>query len=253
MDLTNGVVLDKVTGRPEGHPSRVDPKPGPGLAWSWVHPDIDLEAELARAPAHIQASLNRAATPLGRGVRAGGNTWQEILYRSTADSTQVLNTTTESDMLTAVDVPVLPAKYLYTGRYLKMTLFGRISTVVTTPGTVTFRLRYGTLAAGTVLVVSKAQRPKVTVSTNMAAWVEFHLIQRADFSAASPALAYGLNTLANTIGDAQAAQESIWPDTPAAVNIDTTANTALRPTIQFSVATATTAWTTHAAKLENLN
>jgi hypothetical protein len=148
---------------------------------------------------------------------------------------------------------VLPAKYLYTGRYLKFTLFGRISTVVTTPGTVIFRLRYGTLAAGTILVASKAQRPKTTVSTNMAAWVEFHMIQRGDFSAASPTFAYGMNQLANTIGDAQAAQETIWPDAPAAVNIDSTANTALRPTIQFSVATATTSWTTHVAKLESLN
>jgi hypothetical protein len=251
MNLSNGLLLDPRTGRPEGHPSHVEDREG--LVWSWAHPDIDLEETLQGAPSHVLESLDKARTPLGRGVRAGGNTWEEVLYRSTADSTAVTNTTTEGDMLTAVDVPVLPAKYLYAGRLVKFTLFGRVSTVVTTPGTITFRLRYGTLAAGTVVLLSKAQRPKTTVSTTMAALVEMTLISRGDFSAAAPTLAWGQNALANTIGDAQAVQESLWPDTPAAVNIDSTASAALRPTIQFSVATATTSWTTHAAFLESKN
>jgi hypothetical protein len=249
--MATGVLLNPSTGRPEGHPSHVEDKPG--LVWSWAHPDIDLEETLQHAPAHVLEGLDKARTPLGRGLRAGGNTWEEILYRSTADSTAVTNVTTESDMLTAVDVPVLPAKYMYPGRLLKFTLIGRVSTVVTTPGTITFRLRYGTLAAGTVLVVSKAQRPKVTVSTNMIGRVEMSVISRADFSAAAAQFAWGECLLANTIGDAQAAQENVWPDTPATVNVDSTASAALRPTIQFSVSTATTSWTTHVAFVESRN
>lgn len=246
--MSRGVLLNAV-GRPVGHPSEVSDKPG--IVWGWAHPDIDLDAALALAPAHILDSLERARQRPG--IRAGGNTWEEVLYRSTADSTLVQNVTSESDMLTAVDVPVLPAKYMYPGRLLKFTLIGRVSTVVTTPGTITFRLRYGTLAAGTVLVTSKAQRPKVTVSTNMIGRVEMSVISRGDFSGAAPQFAWGECMLANTIGDAAAAQENVWPDAPAPVNIDSTATAALRPTIQFSVLTATTAWTTHVAFLESRN
>lgn len=246
----DGVLLDPRTGRPDGSCPVVEE--GPGMIYNWVNPNFDQELELHRAPEHVKANLKRSAEVGSYGPRASNNSWQETIFRTIADSTQVLNSSSEANMITDAEVPVLPAKFLVPGRFLKFSLFGRTSTVVTTPGTITFRLRLGTLAAGTILVASKAQRPKTTVSANMAAYIEMFCVCRTE-GASGSVFAYGTNQLGNTIGDAAAAQEAVWPDTPAAVTVDTTLAVALRPTIQHSVATATTAWTTHVAKLESLN
>jgi hypothetical protein len=54
MNLSNGLLLDPRTGRPEGHPSHVEDREG--LVWSWAHPDIDLEETLQGAPSHVLES-----------------------------------------------------------------------------------------------------------------------------------------------------------------------------------------------------
>lgn len=244
----NGVLLDPRTGRPEGPVV----EEGRGVVYNWINPDFDQEREIHRAPEHVKANLAKSAALGNRAPRASSNSWEEMIYRTVADSTAVTNVSTEQNMLTDADVPVLPAKFLTPGKVMRWCIFGRSSTVVTTPGTIIFRLRWGTLAAGTIMVASKAQRPKTTVSTNMAAEVEIIFVCRSEGPTGS-VFAYGNSQMANTIGDAAAQQESIWPDVPAAVTIDTTLATACRPTIQHSVATATTAWTTHMARLEALN
>lgn len=237
-----GLLLHPRTGRPES-------------LYGYVNPEIDHERELHRAPQHVKDSLRRAAELSGpyEPRASAGTSWEEVIYRATADQTQVLNTTSEADMLTAGEVPVIQPGYMQVGRVLCWTIWGRSTTVATTPGTIIFRLRWGTLAAGTVLVASKAQRPKTTTSTNMAVWMQIILTCRA-VGATGSAFAMGQSQLANTIGDAASIQEAVWPDAPAAVTFDTTtAAVACRPTIQHSVATATTAWTTHMAKLESMN
>jgi hypothetical protein len=246
----NGVLLNPQTGRPEkpehlrdgfGRPDGA----GPGLIHSWVNPAVEV-------PERIQALLDRASELKGiHDIRNGMQSWEETLYSPPADGAAVTNTTTETIMVPNFTWPNAGPHQWYVGKRVRYTLWGRVSTVVTTPGTETFRLRWGGVA-GTLLVTSKAQRPAVTVQTNKAGIVSFDLQCRAIGSAGS-LFVMGVADLSNTIGDAAAIGERMWPDAPAAVAIDTTAASALSPTIQFSVLTATTSWTTHVATIEALN
>lgn len=209
---------------------------------------FDPAVELERAPVHVRRALARAEE-LGAFGPRGALGWQETARRLDSDGTQVLNTTAEALM-----VPdwTAPADWAYGGRQYKAVMWGRVSTVVTTPGTITFRLRWEGLA-GTAIMASKAQRPKTTVSTNMAAQLEMIVQTRRSGNGNGVMIGMGTNVLANTIGDAAAAGEAVWPDAPAEVTtLDTTTPKAVSPTIQFSVATATTAWTTHIHRIEAL-
>jgi hypothetical protein len=241
-----GVLLDS-RGRP-----KIDRTAHRPQVWTTLHeyenPNFDEQVALASAPPHVLENLRKAEEVGAFGPTAEEN-WQRTIRRLDSDGAQVLNTVTETIMLPDF---TLPWDYCYGGRQLKWVLWGRVSTVVTTPGTITFRARYGaTGIGGAVVTASKAQRPKVTVSTNMAALVEFIThFRRA--GASGFAIGMGSCLMGNTIGDAQAAGEQVWPDAPAEVAVDTTGLKVLAPTVQFSVATATTAWTTHIARLESL-
>jgi hypothetical protein len=246
----SGVLLDPRTGKPEppecfrdgfGKPDGA----GPGLIHQWVNPDIDI-------PDHIKASLDRAAELKGiYDIRNGGQFWEEVVYAPPVDGAAVTNSTTETIMVPNFTWPNAGPQAWYVGKRVRYTLWGRVSTVVTTPGTITFKLRWGGVA-GTTLVTSKAQRPKTTVSTNMAGVVVFEVHCRAIGTAGS-LFTMGLSDLANTIGDAASIGERMWPDAAAAVAADLTSANALTPTITFSVLTATTSWTTHIGTIEALN
>ncbi len=95
---------------------------------------------------------------LGAGVQG----WEETLESITADGTQISNSTTETIVCPDFNIP---AYYMAPGRTLRITAFGVMSNVVTTPGTLTMWVRWGGVA-GTVLVVSAAQGLSTTARTN---------------------------------------------------------------------------------------
>jgi hypothetical protein len=150
------------------------------------------------------------------------------------------------------------ADALEEGDVFKYTLFGAWSTVITTPGTVTFRLRWGGVA-GTSLAASGAFAPDPTAgSTSLSFCVEWYLSCRETGSSGS-AIAFG-KIVWNDFDDASATtlkgnlDMQLAPvSAPAAVAINTTAASALSPTVQFSVATNPTNLTTMLAILESLN
>lgn len=186
--------------------------------------------------------------------RSSLQTWRETLYATIADGTQVLNTVTET-----ICVPnyTIPAGYLYQGRVLKYTLLFDLSTVITTPGTVTLSLRWNGVA-GTVLAVSGAYAPDPTAaSTTVTGYAEYYMVCRSVGTSGS-AFTMGRMWL-NDYDDASATtivgnlnMHVIPASAPAAVTIDTTAAVPLSPTVKFSVATATTQYTNHIAILESL-
>ena len=200
----------------------------------------------------------REAGILGGYMRGGHlgsmQSWRETLYTTIADGTQILNTATETIMIPDY---TLPAGYLYPGRTLKYTLFGDESTIITTPGTLTIRLRYGGVA-GTVLAASGAFAPDPTAaSTNQSICTEFYVVCRAVGTAAA---SYTMGKIVRgDIDDASAAtivgnlNMMMVPATaPASVNINTTTANALSPTWNSSSSTATTQYTNHLAILEAL-
>lgn len=245
-----GVLLDK-NGRPElpehlregfGRPEGA----GPGLIYQWINPDIEV-------PEHIAANLRRASELKGiHDIRNGMQAWEESLYSPPADGAAISATTTETIMIPNFIWPNAGPHAWYVGKRVKYTLYGRVSTVITTPGTITYRLRWGGVA-GTTLVTSKAITPDTAAAyTNVAGYVQFDLQCRAIGTAGS-IFVMGQHILANSLGTAAAMRQQVWPDAPAAVAFDSTAANALTPTINFSVATAGTAWTTHIATLESIN
>jgi hypothetical protein len=208
-------------------------------------------------PAHIIDNLERAKRDRGPfGLRASVQGWVETLSSPTSDGTQILNTVTETIMVPDF---TLPANYMVQGRTLKYTLFFDTSTVITTPGTVTLKLRWGGVA-GTTLATSGAYAPDPTAaSTNQSGYVEWFLVARAAPSASASSYTMGRCWLGD-LDDASATSlqgnlnmHVIPASAPAAVNIATNAANAITPTCTFSVSTATSQLTNHIAVLESLN
>jgi hypothetical protein len=173
-----------------------------------------------------------------------------------ADGTQVLNTTTETIMCPDF---TFAADYMEVGDAFKYTLLFNWSSVITTPGTFTFRLRWGGVG-GTALATSGAYAPDPTAAgTTISAMIEYWVTVRAVGTAASM-FAMGKMTLQD-FDDASATtivgnlnMSMIPVSAPAAVgSLDTTTAKALSPTFNSSVATATTQCTNHMAFLESLN
>ena len=69
-----------------------------------------------------------------------------------------------SESLLVPDV-VIPAMYMYPGRTFALRLAGKISNVVTTPGTITLRVRWGGIT-GTILVASAAIAQNIVAQTD---------------------------------------------------------------------------------------
>jgi len=181
-------------------------------------------------------------------------TWRQTLYNTVADGTAV---TAAAETILVPDY-TLPAGFLYPGSLLKYTLFGRMSTVITTPGTWIWRLRWGGVG-GTALVTSGTIVPDPTAaSTNIAWFAEFYVNCRS-VGTTGTAMSWG-KMWQNDIDDGAAAvanlttalnnQQAVFPDAAAAVTIDTTTAKALSATITPSVATGSI--TCHHALLESL-
>lgn len=184
--------------------------------------------------------------------------WRDVLTPARvlgANGTQVLNTTTETIMCPDF---TFAADALEVGDVYQYTLWGDISTVITTPGTITFRLRWGGVG-GTLLVASGAFAPDPTAaSTTVTYCVEWYVVCTA-VGATGSLKGFGKIEWSD-YDDASAAaivgnlNMRVAPTSaPAGVSVDTTTAKALSPTVQFSVATATTQLTNHLAILESLN
>jgi len=73
-------------------------------------------------------------------------TWQETLKTSIVDGTALANSTTITSIIPVGALCVLPAASLEIGRMFKVTAQGRISTLATTPGTLDFDIRFGSVS-----------------------------------------------------------------------------------------------------------
>lgn len=180
--------------------------------------------------------------------------WEEALFWATSDGTAIANSTTETIVHPNVTVP---ANYMADGRVLRLRQSGRLSTTGTP--TIRFRLRWGGVA-GTVFWDSGT----ITCGSGVtAALYELDvLIQTRSNGATGTVFAIGRVTigsaLAPTVGSATgAAAEGIFgsagDDTPAAVTLDLTADTALSVTAQWSAASASNTLTGHLYLGESLN
>jgi hypothetical protein len=131
-----------------------------------------------------------------------------------------------------------PAGYFNAGRAVRVVIWGKASNAVTTPGTITFRVRWGGLA-GTLLVASAALAQNVAAQTDKTFRLEF-LIRCVTDGASGSVIVFGEAQRGNC---AVGATSDITPDVipasgPAAVTVDTTAAAAIAVTAQPSLGTA---------------
>jgi hypothetical protein len=125
-------------------------------------------------------------------------------------------------------------------RAVRLTMYGRASNAVTTPGTIQFRLRWGGLA-GILLCDSGALTQNVAVQTNKTWMLQFLIICRAVGSGTAGslfAIGHGLRGNKSVAALADITPDLFPPATPAAVGVATNAATALSITATPSLTTA---------------
>lgn len=184
------------------------------------------------------------------------NPYVSPLRVDVADGSQILNTVTETiicpNFSFAADDP-----RLYQGAAFRITCGFDVSNVVTTPGTVTFRIRWGGVS-GTVLASSGAIQLDTTAHSNYTGWLEAVLTWRS-IGASGSAFCMGF-VLLNSVADAAAAAPQYKTMTSAGANVPavvsslaTNAAKDLAVSAEFSVSTATTQLTNHLRILEAIS
>lgn len=169
----------------------------------------------------------------------GMNNWVETLNSLIADGTQISNSTSETIICPDFNIP---AYYMAPGRTLEIEASGVMSNVVTTPGTLTFRVRWGGVG-GTLLCATAALALDTTARTNSAWHLHAVVVCRTDGSSGT-FLSQGIvhnntlsSTAANLLPALMGSAGNPLASANAAVTVDTTAAKLLSVTAQFSVST----------------
>src|SRR5260221_411784 len=100
--------------------------------------------------------------------------WVETLVTAQVDGTAITAAAATSAIPAAAKI-TLPNNFFYIGRMLKIFAMGRISCVVTTPGTARWDVRLG----GTVVFDTAALNLNIVAKTTVPWWLEIELTCRA--------------------------------------------------------------------------
>lgn len=200
---------------------------------------LAIAANLERGWTIRKDALERMTVP--DVPKASMQSWEETLMVTIASDTPVTTPASETAITPGF---TFPANYFYPGRVIKVTCWGMSSTVITTPGTLTFKLRAGVGGTtGTLLVTSGAYAPDPTAaSTQITSYQEFWTVCRGSGTAAAT-----MTTGRMWLGDIDDAtvttiqgnlnMHTIPTSAPATVNIDTTATNTWSVTLTPSVTT----------------
>lgn len=176
----------------------------------------------------------------------------QSLITAQSDGTALANSTSATSILPAQAKLTFPANYLdYIGRSFRVVAAGRISNIVTTPGTLTLDLRLGS----TVVFNGGAMQLSTTAHTTVPWWWEVELTVRAVGSAAS-LMGQGIffSQAASISGADPTTGHSLLltPNTAPAVGntFDSTASLTLDCFAKFSVADPANAVTLHQFKVQ---
>lgn len=190
------------------------------------------------------------------------NTWVETLITAQVDGTALTNSTTQTSIIPPAARYTLPSNFFSViGKSIRIKAAGRISTVVTTPGNITFTVDFGTVASPIGVFASQATALNIVAQTN-ATW---------DFEAVLTCRAIGSATSANLMGTAKWISRAslnapavgtttgvgvvLMPDTAPAVGtgFDSTITNVVDLQATFSVANAANSIQVHTYTLEALN
>jgi hypothetical protein len=186
-----------------------------------------------------------------------GNSWQSVLVSAQVDGTALGTSTTETSILPGQAKFTLPANYVgAVGFTLRGRAMGRVSTLTAAPGTLTFRVKFGSIAVGT----TGALALNTTAKTNVTWILDFDLTVRAvGASTTANAMFSGAwqseAVIASPAAGAGGAASHIFPATAPAVGtgFDSTVSNVVDLTAQWSVSNAANTIQLHTYKLESLN
>lgn len=175
------------------------------------------------------------------------------LASNSVDGVALTNSLVATSILPSSAICAIPAGALQIGSLLKITLRGRVSTVVTTPGTLTLDVRLG----GVVVSVFGAIALNIVAQTN-ATWEATLLasVRSVGNGISATALCTGAFISRAVIGSAAVATagagEVLLPDTAPAVGtgFDSTASLAVNVFGTWSVASVSNSIQVHQALVE---
>jgi hypothetical protein len=182
--------------------------------------------------------------------------WREVLVTAQGDGTAITNSTTQASIIPAQAKFTLPANFIDTpGKTFRIFATGRMSNVVTTPGTVLFDVRFGANVvfnngAGTIAL-------NTTAKTNVTWSLDLNMtVRTVGASTTATLLGVGQFCSESVVGSAAGVANTAYlPASAPAVGagFDSTVANVVDLQAKFSVATATTALTLHTYMLEALN
>lgn len=185
-------------------------------------------------------------------------TWQETLTVQQAAGTLFNTYTTAKTVINPQALYTLPANYFYVGRKLRATIKGGISNIVTTPGTLNFQIKVGSVAA----FDTGAIQLNATAHTTLPFWLEIELICRSVGSGTSATL-FGMGQINSVVvtrtagqtDDAQGMQTLVVPQTAPAVGtgFDSTVANIIDLWAGFSISGAGNGVQIQSYTLESLN
>jgi len=121
--------------------------------------------------------------------------WRETLIWSAVDGPALTGTTTPTSILHATAKVQLPPQFFYVGRRLTVKACGRVSNIITTPGTLTLAVMFNA-----VIVASSGAMALNTVAKTNVPWIlEWELTCRA----------IGVTTAANMMHQGAWTSESV--------------------------------------------
>lgn len=186
--------------------------------------------------------------------------WQETLIQANVDGTALASSTSATSLLPPAARFTMPANFLRIGSMFRVKVAGRLSNIVTTPGTFTLDVRMGP-TSNIVVFNGGAMQLSTTAHTNVPFVAEIMLTCRA----------IGNSTNANFMGQGWALSQALSltavadsTTTPAHLLIPNTApavGTGFDSTVAmvvdvygtFSISNAANAFTLHQYSLEALN
>jgi hypothetical protein len=184
-------------------------------------------------------------------------TWQSVLISAQTDGAALNTSTTETSILPGQAKLVLPANYLtYGGQALRIRAMGRISNIVTTPGTLTLRVKFGSIAVAS----SPAFALNTTAKTNVTWILDWDLTLRSVGAGTSATFMHSgqwqsESVIGSPAAGAGGASSHIIPASAPAVGtgFDSTVSNIIDLTAQWSVSNAANSIQLHSYKLESLN
>ena len=186
-------------------------------------------------------------------------TWRETFIVATGDGSALANSTTATSILPAAAKFTLPSAFFQAvdGKTLRVRATGRISTVVTAPGTLTLEVRFGSTAVFT----SGAMTLNTTAQTNVHWLLDAYLPIRTVGASTSAAL-FGqgiwqshavIGSAAPTAGTAGTHMLPYNSAPAVGTGFDSTAAQTVDLYATWSVANASNSITLHSFLLESVN